>query len=263
MKREEIDMKKKLLMTILCVSMVLGCTACGNKEEKVQGGSATQEGTSLEGKQDTEKESMESDKDVAPVSAFTYDVDEEGNAVIRSYTATDEYKKIIIPEEIDGHKVVSIGNIEFEQPVFHHSDELLEEVVIPDTVQSIASMAFYGIKNLKKVDFGNGLTEIWAQAFMDTGLEEIELPESLTTIGEGAFRSTKLKKVELPKSLTYLGHNVFGGCKYLVDVKIASTTVEFGKGVFVATADDITITAPAGSTAEAYANEYELSFVAQ
>lgn len=64
------------------------------------------------------------------------------------------------------------------------------DLVIPETVTSIADYAFYGCSGLKSVTISNGVTSIGNAAFMHCkGIKSITLPAGLKTLESSAFDS--------------------------------------------------------------------------
>ena len=67
--------------------------------------------------------------------------------------------------------------------------ELLTEVVIPETINSIPDYAFYYCNNLTSLTISEGVTKIGDYAFEKcNNINSIILPQSLSSIGESAFR---------------------------------------------------------------------------
>ncbi len=107
----------------------------------------------------------------------------EGNCLIETYSKTLLYgcRNSIIPT--DG-SVTSIGTVAFQNQAY------LTQIVIPDTVTSIAS-----------------------SAFSSTGLVELVLPDSIERIDDLAFSyCANLKKVTLPQKQPMLGDLSFSAC---------------------------------------------------
>ena len=120
----------------------------------------------------------------------------------------------------------------------------LEEIVIPDTVQTIESSAFRGCVNLTKIDLQDGLTQIGNSVFLDcSALKDVVIPESCTTIGnsafencinlasavlpskldrisEGLFRNSGVNKIDLPDTVSVIEVNAFRECAALTEIKM-------------------------------------------
>lgn len=120
--------------------------------------------------------------------AFTYK-DVNGGITITEFKNYDyiEYEKIIIPSEIDGRKVVGIGDLDQSSrvlgAVFGNC-----EVVIPDSVTYIGINAFSGAKGLVKLSGGKNCKTIGEYAFNHCkNLEEITFLSTVTDVSENAF----------------------------------------------------------------------------
>lgn len=124
----------------------------------------------------------------------------------------------------------------------------LNQITIPDSVQSIGEFAFTDCTNLKHVDLPSKLLDVGYNAFSACGLNSIRIPRSLEELGCGAFANCtnltsltfeegsackviddsafeycgKLKTVCLPESLEILRKYVFANCESLEDVTISS-----------------------------------------
>lgn len=102
--------------------------------------------------------------------------------------------KIII-EDIESWLKIDFSNhncnpLFYAQNLFK-GDQLLDEIVVPNSITEIKKYAFHGCTSIKK----------------------IELPNTLTSIGDYAFwMCSNLISVNLPNSITYIGRDSFGGC---------------------------------------------------
>ena len=123
---------------------------------------------------------------------YVYVLNEDGTAEITGYTGSE--KKLLIPAELDGHTVVSIGARAF------YENKKLSEAVIPDTVKSIGNQCFS-----------------WCE-----GLQKVVLPESLESIGSSAFYCCKkLTVINIPDSVTIIMEGPFPGCNALKEIAIS------------------------------------------
>ena len=112
--------------------------------------------------------------------------------------------------------------------------ELITELVIPDSVTSIGSYAFYNCTGLTNIVIPNSVTSIGIGAFEDcTGLTSVEIPDSVTSIGDYAFRGcTGLTSIEIPNSVTSIGDYAFEGCTGLTSIVIPNSVTSIGEGAF-------------------------------
>ena len=141
----------------------------------------------------------------------------------------------------------------------------LTTVKLPNT-PIIGGSAFAGCNSLEEIEWPEILEEIQQEAFEGcTGLTEIVLPEALTTLGQQAFLNcTNLRSITVPEGIETISVSAFAGCTGLAQFVIYSNDFEFTTDVepaMFADCSNVTIYAPAGSTAETYANEMGIPFV--
>lgn len=85
----------------------------------------------------------------------------------------------------------------------------------------------------------------------------------VTMIAGGAFLNlTGITEATVPSSVTYIGDGAFMGCSSLTSVTILSARCELGKLVFKGCDRALAISAPPNSTAQAYAEDGGIAFVA-
>ncbi len=146
---------------------------------------------------------------VENVPVYKYELDDDGNATITGFSGA--VSSLAIPQTIDGHTVVAIGNSVFQNNLS------LRYVVIPETVTAIKNWTFAGCSNLKNVTFQNGLLSIGEHAFDKcVSLTDVSLPKSLTTLGSNAFAEcTGLVHVYIPKGITNCDYSPFMKCSRL------------------------------------------------
>jgi hypothetical protein len=110
-------------------------------------------------------------------------------------------KEVIIPSEIKGANVTSIGWGAF-------ADNQLISVVIPNSVTSISGMAFFN-NQLTTVVIPNSVTSIVDVAFWQNQLTSVEIGNSVTRIGAWAFSDNQLTSVVIPNSVTSIDVGAF------------------------------------------------------
>ena len=130
-----------------------------------------------------------------------------------------------------GCKCLNQINVDNENPNYSSLDGILynkskslllscvnkEKVIIPNSVTSIESGAFYGCTSLKSITIPNSVTSIGREAFeYCTSLKSITIPNSVTSIESGAFcECTSLKSITIPNSVTSIGDRAFDECTNL------------------------------------------------
>lgn len=123
---------------------------------------------------------------------FIYMILPDGSVEIAQYTGSSE--DVNIPEEIDNKSVTSIAG-----GAFTHN-EIISQVVIPDSVISIGDHAFGEC----------------------TALQSVTLSQNLQKIGELVFQGdVLLKSISLPASLLQIGMNPFDRCETLSEIQIS------------------------------------------
>ncbi len=123
---------------------------------------------------------------------------------------------VYIPEEVEGHPVISVADKAFS------GNNRITSLKIEGS-PTVGEYAFENCLSLESVDLGN-VTEIGKRAFARSGITEL-VSEKLTLIGEEAFsRCTSLEKVELGSTSVSgkvsIGRNAFSYCTALTDFAV-------------------------------------------
>ena len=125
---------------------------------------------------------------------------------ITAYNGFD-CKSIIIPKEIDGLLVTSIG-----EKVFQNTS--ISKVILPKSLKAILKNAFYSCSQLTHID----------------------LPDGLVHMGFGCFEKSGLKKINIPDSVYQIKYNCFWGCKNMTSAHIGKNLSTLESNVFRDTA---------------------------
>ncbi len=211
-----------------------------------------------------------------------------GGYKIMGYLGESPY--VQIPEQIGDLKVVSIS------PNAFAGNEILESVVIPDTVVQIGAGAFCDCKKLQSVTLPKDLTLLDKKVFQGTAIQEITLPASIQKIASSAL-GDQLQRIELagesktftavdgilynkkvtafacvpqgrisitiPETIKGLKELDFAYVPSLTDVYIPASVAVLGdQWIFYEDGYDVTIHAPAGSQWEEYAKNHKTKFQA-
>lgn len=126
---------------------------------------------------------------------FTYKT-EDGGIEITGSTVTAE--DVVIPSEIDGKRVVSIGGNP-TVPMFPNA----KTITLPATLEEIDDYAFANCSALTEITIPASVEDIDDHAFMNcAALSSVTFSEGLQDIGDGAFSGcTSLLQIDLPDSV--------------------------------------------------------------
>lgn len=129
----------------------------------------------------------------------------------------------------------------------------IEEVRIETGNRSyIESQAFFGLPNLKTVDLGEGVTDIYDCAFEGcTNLKDVHLPKSVNIIGYSAFRDTGIETLTIPCSWVRIDGGAFKYCKHLKSVTFLGGSARIADTAFNGT--DVTFRCYKNSDASEFA----------
>ena len=123
---------------------------------------------------------------------------------------------VVIPNEIDGYKVTTIGETSFFEMG-------ITSIVIPNTITTIENFAFF--KNeLTNVVIPNSVTSIGAQGFALNQLNHIEIPSSVSSLWNSTFESNPIISITVDSdNETYDSRN---NCNAIIET--ASNTLVIG-----------------------------------
>ena len=170
---------------------------------------------------------------VVNMPVYKYSLDEDGNATITGYSGS--VSALAIPQTIDGHTVVAIGDDAFR-------GSCLVNVTIPDTVTEIGGSAFENCDNLTNVRISKNLADIGIMAFGNCdALTEIEIPKSISTVRYNEFYSpvrgpftgsNSLQTITFEDGMTWIPGYILAGCSGFTTVRIPDTVTTIGDGAF-------------------------------
>jgi len=178
------------------------------------------------------------DPNPAPNSGNDFDIRQnaQGGITITRYKGTRQ--QVVIPERIEGVKVTEISPEAFlggspSNSKWEPKGTQLISVIIPNTVTTIGSKAFYAQTSLVSVTLPNSLTSIQDRVFYEcASLSSITIPNSVQTIGEYAFYNCKsMGAITIPNSVTTIGVAAFVGCG-LKSVNLGRSVTQIGDFAF-------------------------------
>ncbi len=174
---------------------------------------------------------------------FSYSLSDDGGARV-SIASCGVSASVVIPSEIDGHKVTGIEATS--------SDCLanLASVVIPNGVTYIGDDAFRGCSSLMSITLPDSVIRLGAYAFAwCTSLTSISIPNGVTSFGSSAFeRCSKLKAITILDGVTSLGASAFSECGRLTSITLPASVTTIGGGAFANCTNLMSIMIPNGVT---------------
>lgn len=162
-----------------------------------------------------------------------------GGAIITKYVGFDD-KKIVIPKEIDGKKIIALGEDLF------NGIQSLSEVIIPSGVASIGNYCFNGCCSLKKIKLPEALKAIGDSAFSGVSIKAMEIPHLVYYIGNYAFANSAIEDIVLPNSLYAISGHTFELCRNLKKIIIPQGVARIGENAFSSCYQLSSVTLPAG-----------------
>lgn len=110
----------------------------------------------------------------------------------------------------------------------------LIDLIIPDTVTSIASGAFKSLNYLRSVTMSDSVTSIGTSAFADCiALTDIVFSKNLNALPQGICQDcTNLLKVIIPDSVKTIGDYAFRCCRKLVSITLGTGLTEIKSNYF-------------------------------
>ena len=233
-------MKKRLLVLGLAFTM-FAATACGtssdggNKTSKADktvtatsNSDKTSETQKNDDKKDDAKESYKSADDITmddlknheetPADDFEYGEGPNDSIVIDGYTGEDPI--VVIPNEIDGKKVVDFGK------TFTNNKDIVA-IKIGDNIEEVAEGALTNCDNLKYIVFGKNVKTINNGLLGGQKIEQVELNDGLEKLGCSPSGVGLLSKIDIsiPESVTEI---CFSGAKTMI-VKSGSYAESYAK----------------------------------
>ena len=158
----------------------------------------------------------------------SYEISDDGQSVIIDRVTWRWAGEVIIPEEIEGKKVRTIGY----QCFMDCSN--VTKIVLPDTITSIEGNAFRRCSGITEITLPKSLKTIGTGAFSQcSGLTDLVIPDGVTSIGEQVFNGcTFLETITFGQSLTILPYDVFRFCVNLNEIIFKGDAPTLLKRVF-------------------------------
>ena len=151
-------------------------------------------------------------------------------------------------------------NISFGENPFDYArnlylnNELVTDLIIPDSVTSIGYYAFKGFTSLTSITIPDSVTSIGDYAFyFCSSLTSVTIPDSVTSIGDYAFYyCSSLTSVIIPDGVTSIGVCTFTHCSSLTSITIPDGVTSIGYSAFKGCSSLTSVTIPDSVTSIGY-----------
>ncbi len=235
-----------IVLAVLASGVVLfSCGGKGKKQDKKEAKAAAESAGGEEAEEVVEVNIVDT-KDPNAATDFIYETTVDGTGVvIQRYIGSRG--NVVIPEEIEGLKVKTIGKDAF------NGIKNIASVVLPSSVTSIEASAFeecyaseislssslktiagraFQKSKVKEITIPSGFEKfVGAHQFAGSALSKVTLPNGITSIPEGCFYNTRLSTVEIPEGVTSIGAEAFSTCN-ISSFNIPSTLKSTGNKAF-------------------------------
>ena len=152
---------------------------------------------------------------------------------ISSGASSDELDNIYYEGDLDQWTDMQFGPGWATVNNLYFKGKLVENIYLN---KDVGNFAFYGIKSIKSINFGQNVSDIGHFSFTTcNNLSQVtfEQDSKLTSIGLYAFWGcSNLTSITLPESLGFLELGSFAACSKLTDVNLSSTLKMMGPGTF-------------------------------
>ena len=137
-----------------------------------------------------------------------------------------ETNRVIIPREINGQPVISIGEKAF-------MNATISEVILPKSIKAILGKAFSGCKNLKKIDLPETLEYMGSFCFAESGLTELAFPNALKNIPSFCCDGCgEMETISIGRQVKKIEYMAFSGCRKIRSVTLPESLSEIGSEAF-------------------------------
>ena len=147
--------------------------------------------------------------------SVTLDLPEDGTLTTidtEAFNGVNIVGELVIPDSVESIRSSAFNNTN------------ITSVKLGSNVKDVSNNAFSNCEQLVSFDYGNStVTEIKNSCFLGcSALKEIILPETITIIRQNAFDGcVALNEIDIPSSVTQISSSAFKGCTGLTSVNIS------------------------------------------
>lgn len=180
-------------------------------------------------------------------AGYDYGLYDDGTAIITRYTGSE--RELRIPDSLEGHTVVAIGDSAFAE------NASLAKVSLNASLELLGGYAFYGCGALTDVSFGKALWHIGVAAFENTpwlssrteefvivgngillkyrgNAHRVTVPDNVKHISYAFSMNEELIYAEMGDGVLTVGDSAFSFCPKLREVKLGNKVLLIGTGAF-------------------------------
>lgn len=222
---------------------VMGCGKDSATEGKDNATSKTVKQEDTSDKEDSSKDEAASDGDKVEVyrddeydqiysdEGDIYELDEDKmTASFVNFTLASEYVTIPSTVVCEG-KEYTVDSIADEALSYQ---DVMEEIVLPDSLTTIGKEAFCGCTSLKKIVIPDSVVSLGSGTFYDCEvLKEITLGKGIVNLPDEIFTNCyELKTINWSESLVSIGREAFWSCENIKELTLPDTVVSIGESAF-------------------------------
>lgn len=172
---------------------------------------------------------------------YTYQVLDVAATQVSITKISNAAGDIVIPSQINGLKVVQIGNKNDREGVYEDWGMIVSatdrskvsSIIVPEGVTKIGTCAFYNMVNLKTVKLPNSLKAIDERGFGGcAALTDIVFGDNALSIGISAFSGCSALTNLNFKNVVDINENAFEDCQSLVNVSFSNKETWVDLSVF-------------------------------
>ena len=146
-------------------------------------------------------------KDAPAEGDYQYEINKKKEVTIVRYIGQD--KCVTVPDQIEDGIVKTIGKEAFIE------NKYVEEITVPECVDTVRGKAFSYCSNLRKIRLSNRISKIVKDTFEGcSNLTKINIPDNVTVLDSGTFRDCPLESIHIGKSLTAFDRSAFYQAQY-------------------------------------------------
>ena len=187
---------KNMMLFALTIILICVFASCNRPPEETNTGSAGEAG---EAKDQTQQNNVDVEKN------YTFVLNEDGQTYTLEKYLGDE-RDIRVPQSFNGKDIVTIGKNAF-------LNVECDTIILPETITAIEDRAFLS-SDVKSITLSNSIQKIASLAFYDCKyLENITLPNSLLKIESQTFKECdSLKAVTVGDGTREIAYDAFDRC---------------------------------------------------